>query len=335
MASTAPTVLITGSASFVGFRTLVATLEAGYRVLGAVPQREDADHILSTPSIKRMGDLGGNLTFITVPDIAADRSLAEAVKRDVEYIIHTDSPMTVNSTITADRYDSQIIQPLLKGTNNVLSAALGNPSIKRVVMTSSLMAIAPYNELFELESFTTFNDASPAQNSHPPYRNAVEALCAGKGRALVVTNTFLTKNKPHFTRDLNKGSNQQTLRHLRSDKVPTKLPSQTVFVDDVAKVHALALNTKKVATTQNFLLSSSASIGSPWYRALEIVKKEYADQVKKGWLGLDGEQPINRVMIDDGKTKKVFNINFAGYDKQIRSLLDQYVQLKTKEEKGN
>ncbi len=345
---------ITGSASFVGFRTLVATLEAGYRVLGAVPQREDADHILSTPSIKRMGDLGGNLTFITVPDIAADRSLAEAVKRDVEYIIHTDSPMTVNSTVTADRYDSQIIQPLLKGTNNVLSAALGNPSIKRVVMTSSLMAIAPYNELFELESFTTFNDASPAQNSNPPYRNTVEALCAGKARALAATNMFLTKNKPHFTvinlmpglvighdelaktwRDLNKGSNQQSLRHLRGDKVPTKLPSQTVFVDDVAKVHALALNTKKVATTQNFLLSSSANIGSPWYRTLEIVKKEYADQVKKGWLSLDGEQPINRVMIDDGKTKKVFNINFAGFDKQIRSLLDQYVLLKTKEEKGN
>ena len=38
-------------------------------------------------------------------------------------------------------------------------------------------------------------------------------------------------------------------------------------------------------------------------------------------------------MVDDGKTIKAFNIKFAGFDKQIRSLLDQWVQLKAKEEK--
>ena len=138
------------------FRTLVATLEASYRVFGAVPYREDADRLNSAPSIKWMGNISGDLTFIVVPDIAADRSLDEAMKRDVEYIIHTDAPMTVNSTITAERYESQIIQPLLKGTDNVLSAALSKPSIKRVVMTSSLMAIVPYQELFVLESFCHF-----------------------------------------------------------------------------------------------------------------------------------------------------------------------------------
>ena len=42
---------------------------------------------------------------------------------------------------------------------------------------------------------------------------------------------------------------------------------------------------------------------------------------------------INRVMVDNGKTIKAFNIKFAGFDKQIRSLLDQWVQLKAKEEK--
>ncbi|KAL8846096.1 MAG: hypothetical protein Q9221_008784 [Calogaya cf. arnoldii] len=347
MAALAPKVLITGSSSFVGFRTLVSTLEAGYRVLGVIPRREDAERILSTPSIKRMGDLGGDLTFIIVPDITADRSLAEAVKRDAEYIIHTDSPMTVNPTASADRYDSQIIQPLVKATNNVLSAALSDPKIKRVIITSSLMAIAPYTELFVLESFTTFNDASPVQDPNPPYKNALEALCAGKGKALAATNKFLAKNKPNFTvinlmpgtvighdelaqtsRDLNKGSNQQALRHLLGEDVRTKLPSPTVFVDDVAKVHALALNTKKIAKSQNFLVSSESNIGSPWYRALDIVKKDYMDAVKKGWLSLDGDQPINRVLVDNEKTDKVFNINFAGFDKQIRSLLDQWVQLK-------
>ncbi|KAL8773517.1 MAG: hypothetical protein Q9209_001621 [Squamulea sp. 1 TL-2023] len=191
MAAQAPRVLITGSADFVGFRTVVSTFNAGYRVLAAVTRKEDADQILSAHSIKRFLDLGDNLTFVTIPDIAAEGALIEAVEKDVQYIIHTDTPLTVNSTITPDHFESQIIQPILKGTNNVLSVALSTPRIKRVVMTSSLMGIAPYPELFVLESFTTFTDTSPIPNPSSPYQNTLEALCAGHANSLSATNTFL------------------------------------------------------------------------------------------------------------------------------------------------
>ncbi|KAL8777132.1 MAG: hypothetical protein Q9213_007992 [Squamulea squamosa] len=340
------------NSGFVGFRTVVSTLNAGYRVLAAVTRKEDADQILSAQSIKRFLNLGDNLTFVTIPDIAAEGALVEAVKKDVQYIIHTDIPLTVNSSITLDHFESQIIQPILRGTNNVLSAALSTPKITRVVMTASLMGIAPYPQLFVLESFAHFTDTSPIPSPSSPYQNALDALCAGHAKSLSATNMFLVKNKPHFTvinlmpsfiighselakksKDLNTGSNQQTLRHLRGEKVSTRLPSQTVYIDDVAEAHALSLSTEKVAQTQNFLLSSGGLVGSAWYRALEIVKKDYMDQVKRGWLALDGEQPINRVIADAGKAEKVFGIKFAEFDKQIRSLLDQWVQLKTKEAK--
>ncbi|KAI4271265.1 MAG: hypothetical protein LQ337_006124 [Flavoplaca oasis] len=101
----------------------------------------------------------------------------------------------------------------------------------------------------------------------------------------------------------------------------TKLPSQTVFIDDIAEKRALALDTEKVAKTQKSLITSDGMNGSIWYRAKEILKKEYMDE------------PINRVMVDNGKTMKAFNIKFAGFKKQICSLLDQWVQLKAKEEK--
>ena len=92
-------------------------------------------------------------------------------------------------------------------------------------------------------------------------------------------------------KDLNKGSNQQILPRLRGEDVPTKLPSQTVFIDDVAKIHALALETEKVAKNRNFLLTSDGMNGSLWYRVNEIVKKEYTYAVKKCWVTLDGKQP--------------------------------------------
>ncbi|KAL8975984.1 MAG: hypothetical protein Q9205_007926 [Flavoplaca limonia] len=191
--------------------------------------------------------------------------------------------MTVSSTITAERYESQIMQPLLKGTNNVLLAAFSKPSIKRIVMTSSLMAIVPYQELFVLESFATFNEASTIQfAANPPYDNALEALYAGKAKALAASNMFLAKKKPHFTVINLMPAINRLLRHLRGENVPTKLPSQTVFIEDVAKIHALAPDTEKVAKTQNFLLTSDGMNGSLWYRVKEIVKKDYIDTVKKG-----------------------------------------------------
>ncbi|KAL8859805.1 MAG: hypothetical protein Q9178_003637 [Gyalolechia marmorata] len=343
---------ITGSSGFLGFHILVSTLSAGYRVLATVSRKEEADHILSTRSIRKLGD---NLTFVTIPDIAADGSLAEAVKRDIQYIIHTDSPMTVSSTVARDRYESQIIQPLLKSTNNVLSAALDTPSVKRVVITSSLMGIAPYNDLFEFASFVAYTDDSPIPDPRAPYPNALAALCAGKAKSLAATKAFLIKNKPQFTivnlmpsivigpdelaktsKDLNKGSNQQVLRHLRGENVSTKLPSHTVYVWDVARAHVLSLDTEKVAKSQNFLLNSAeAAYGVDWYRALEIVKKEYQDGVKNGWLALDGEQPIVQTLIDYSlnRAEKVFGFKFAGFDEQIRNLLHQWVQLKNKEAK--
>ncbi|KAL8813242.1 MAG: hypothetical protein Q9200_000427 [Gallowayella weberi] len=345
-------VLITGSSGFVGFRTLVSTLEAGYPVLAAIHCKEEAGLVLAAPSIKKLNP-GSALTFVTIPDIAAEHALSEAVKKDVQYIIHTDSSMTVNNGISADRFDAQVIQPLLKGANNVLAAANSAPGVKRVVMTSSLMGIVPYLELYQVESFNAFSDASPIATPTPPYPTAMAALCAGHAKALSATNAFLVKNKPHFTvvnlmpsviighnelanttKDFLTGSNLQAFRHLRGEKVASRLPSQTVFIDDVAQVHSLALDTKRVSQTQSFVLTSGFLTGSNWYRAKEIVKERYMDEVKKGWLSLDGEQPINSVKVQDaGKTMKAFGIKFADFEKQIRSLLDQWVALKTKEEK--
>ncbi|KAL8837985.1 MAG: hypothetical protein Q9176_005333 [Flavoplaca citrina] len=232
-----------------------------------------------------MGNIGGDLTFIVVPDIAADRSLDEAMKRDVEYIIHTDATRTVSSTITAERYESQIMQPLLKGANNVLSAAFSKSSIKQVVMTSSRMTIVPYQELFVLESFATFNEASTA------LRQRIRSFACWESKG-TCGDQFVFGQE------------------------------EATFYDHQSHIHALALDNEKVAKNQNFLLTSDGMNGSPWYRVKEIVKKEYMDAVKRGWLTLDGEQPINRVMVDNGKTIKAFNIKFAGFDKQICSLLD-------------
>ncbi|KAL8664761.1 MAG: hypothetical protein Q9202_002764 [Teloschistes flavicans] len=339
-------VLVTGASGFIGYRALVSALTAGYPVLAAVPCKEEADLIRSAPSIKHLNP-GSKLTFVTIADIVAENALAEVVKTEIEYIIHAASP-SIDHISAASQFDAQIVQPVVKSTNNVLSAALKNPHVKRVVMTSSEGALIPYPELYELASFNTFTDTSPIATSNPPYPTAMAALCAAYSQALVATNTFLAKNKPHFTvvnlmpsitlgrnelatssKDLLEGGNLQALRHLRGDKVSSKVPSTTVHVDDVAKIQVASLDTQKVEKTQNFMLNSD----SLWYEAEEVVKKYYMDDVKKGWLSLKGEQPVNAVHLDSTRTQKVFGMQFIGFEKQIKDLVGQYVELKAREEK--
>ncbi|KAL8873732.1 MAG: hypothetical protein Q9174_000839 [Haloplaca sp. 1 TL-2023] len=343
-------VFITGASEFVGFQTLLCTLKAGYVVLAAVACQEKADLIRSAPSIRQLNP-GPSLSFVTIPDLAADNALTDAVKGDIQYIIHAASP-GVNLSIPADQYDNKIIHPIVKSTDNVLSAAMQNQHVKRVVMTSSESAVIPYTEEYVLASFTTFTGDSPIPDVKPPYKTAFAARSAAEAKALSSSNSFLAKHKPHFTvvsllpatilgndelaqtpKDLLQGSNLQALRHLRGDKVKINIPSHTVHVDDVARANVLSLDTQKVPKTQDLIVASGGITGSAWYRGKEIVKKSYANAVKKGWLSLDGEQPVNPVHVDSKKTQEVLGLKPADFEKQIKDLLDQYVALKAKEEK--
>ncbi|KAL8716114.1 MAG: hypothetical protein Q9220_000019 [cf. Caloplaca sp. 1 TL-2023] len=345
------TVLITTPTEFTAFRTLVLVLQAGYSVLAAVHSKDESDRILSAPSIKRLKP-GPTLSFVTVPDMTADHALAEAVKGDVQYIIHAAS-IPLGHNIRPDHFESQIISPTLKSVDNVLAAAHSNSHIKRVILTSSEMALIGYSQVYNIESFAIFTDAMPVPSTTPPYKEALEALAAAQSHALLATSAFLTKNKAQFTvvsllpsitighnelarstKELLQGSNLQAFQHLQGVK-SSKLPNTTVLVDDVAKAHVLSLDTQKVEKSQRLFLSSGGVQGTAWYRAKEIVKEHYMEDVKKGWLSLDGDQPVNVVKVDSSRAEKELGISFAGFEKQMRDLLDQWVELKIKEEHGS
>jgi nucleoside-diphosphate-sugar epimerase len=100
-------------------------------------------------------------------DLVKEGSFDEAVK-GAEAIIHVASPFTLRFK------DAQrdLIDPALKGTQNVLNAANKSRTVKRVVLTSSVAAVHGDNiDMVEqgLNEFTEeqFNTSSSA--SHQPY----------------------------------------------------------------------------------------------------------------------------------------------------------------------
>jgi nucleoside-diphosphate-sugar epimerase len=102
----------------------------------------------------------------------------------------------------------------------ILKSAAAVESIKRVVITSSEVAIIPWSDFVKVESETVFtgaffslflssSSASPTvpdisidkmsiPSPQPPYANPFDAYAASKIRALRASEEFVADNKPHF-----------------------------------------------------------------------------------------------------------------------------------------
>lgn len=78
------------------------------------------------------------IEFVVVPDIAAPGAF-DKVLDGVDYVLHLASPLA-GSTKKEDMF-----RPALEGTMSILRSAKKVPSIKKVVITSSMIALEPLN----------------------------------------------------------------------------------------------------------------------------------------------------------------------------------------------
>ena len=332
-------VLITGASGHMGFRAVVNALELGYQVRAAVRNQDKADIILNALSIKALAP-GKKLTFIFVPDIVANGAYDEAVK-DVTYILHIASPIAKPS----DDYERDAIQPALRSTMNILESALKVPTVKRVVMTSSVIAVAPFTEFVAEESPRIFTANDRIPDEFGPFGHHFQAYAAEKVRALNATDKFIKTQKPHFevsnimpsffigknelitdAADILSGTNRVALSPVLGYKADGPLPGAMSHIDDVAKVHVLALD-PKVKGGQNFGLMSGGVDGNDWGTAVDIVKKHFPEAVKDGRLPADGTQPTKKFLYDTSETDRILGIKQKSYEEQVVSVTEHYLEL--------
>jgi len=126
-------VLVTGATGYVAGWIVKRLLEEGVTVHAAVrdPGNETKlEHLNQLAENSR-----GDIRYFKADLLTAD-SYAEAMK-GCELVYHTASPFTI------DYKDPQkeLIDPAVKGTENVLATASKTPGVKRVVVTSSCAAI--------------------------------------------------------------------------------------------------------------------------------------------------------------------------------------------------
>src|ERR1700761_1238971 len=127
-------ILLTGATGHVGFASLVNALSKGYRVRAAV-RRESAIPQIKSP--KSIQSYLSQLEFVIVPDITVDGAYDEAVK-GVNAIVHIASPLGSDA---GDDFQAGLVTPAVKGTLGILDSAVKSPSVKRIVITSSVVAL--------------------------------------------------------------------------------------------------------------------------------------------------------------------------------------------------
>lgn len=96
--------------------------------------------------------------------------------------------------------EKDIVLPAIHGTTSILNSALKFPSIRRVVITSSVVAVTPQIALMNGDDKNTYTaDSRISPLPTPPWGSVIAAYCSSKALALNATDKFMDEKKPHFS----------------------------------------------------------------------------------------------------------------------------------------
>jgi nucleoside-diphosphate-sugar epimerase len=337
-------VLITGGSGHIGGRVIIDALEAGYSVRAAVRNQSKADAILGMPSVVALNP-GERLTFAIVPDLLGDGAYDEAMK-GATGVIHIASPI-MHGHVEGQSYTKTLIEPAVKGTLNILEAAKKAGTVKRVVITSSVIAIVSFEDFTSGKSGgTTFNEKSRVKFAPEPYESTFEAYAASKVAAQNEADVWLDREKGHIdfevvhifsalvlgrnemvktVEDAHRGTNEYLLAPLTgSDIGPTPKPS--IHLRDVALAHVKSLD-PKVPGNQGYLLVSRGAGGSPWNQAWDIARRDFKDAVDAGTLVAVGNIHDAPVNYDMSASEEALGFRFRSFEEQVQDVLGHYLEI--------
>tara|TARA_B110000046_G_C13012381_1_gene407256 strand:- start:1163 stop:2221 length:1059 start_codon:yes stop_codon:yes gene_type:complete len=157
-------VMVTGATGYVAGRLVEKLLKEGMTVHAAVRSPENQEKTKYLDAIA--ANSSGSIKYFKA-DLLEEGSF-DAATQGCELIFHTASPFTLS--IKDPQKD--LIDPALKGTQNVLNAATKFGSVKRVVVTSSCAAIyGDAKDILSMPNQTMTEDAWNTTSSldHQPY----------------------------------------------------------------------------------------------------------------------------------------------------------------------
>ncbi|KAL2820663.1 hypothetical protein BJX63DRAFT_379865 [Aspergillus granulosus] len=328
-------VLVTGATGFIGAHIVDALLARGLRVRGAT--RSPAKGAAMLEARPQYAD---QLEFVQIDDFEKPGGLVEAVK-GVDGIVHTASPFTYNTT----NNEAELIIPAINGVATVFEAASTNPSIKRIVLTSSFASVIDITRNSKAPPYFTYTaqDWNPLtyEEAAAPTTSAVVAYRGSKKFAELAAWRFVREKKPAFdlvslcppmtfgpvahpvdkVESLNE-SNAMLWKVASGESLPVARVPFWIDVRDLAEAHVNALlkeeaGGKRYTPTAPERFSYGLAAGIirdefEWLR--EKVSKE-AQSIDESY-GLDGESAGRELAF-----------TYRGFRETVRDLVKQALEM--------
>lgn len=275
--------------------------------------------------------------------------------------------MLKSGSTQSDNLKRDVIDPAIKATLGILESAAKVPSIKRVVITSSIATLLTWEYIISDDMTKVFTgkymarilklstllirNRRAAQDTYTPSETEtdfdlpIQAYGVSKALALAATKRFVEEEKPSFDvinilpsmvigrNELNtkkeavsSGTNNSVMGPLLGTKTEMPTLGVSVHVNDVARAHVDALN-PSIPGNRNFICSSGGLDGTTWDDAKNIAKRCYSKSVSDGVFTLDGTVPARPIRLDASETEKVFGWKFTGFEDQVKSVADHYLEL--------
>ncbi|KAG8159439.1 hypothetical protein KVR01_011100 [Diaporthe batatas] len=333
----AATFLITGASGLIGFRILLTALASGHNVRYTVRSEEKAKVVSENPAVKKLG-AGDRLVPLVIPDLAVDGALDSAVQ-GVTHIIHVGSPVPVP---TFDPV-TQIYEPTVRMSAGILQSALKSPSVRRVVITSSIVANlnpSPEASAAVASASTRVPPPSPVPKT---FDNVMEAYVVGKLVEMRDTDNFAKDQakSPHFTishvvpgyvfgrnelaldtgmMQTQNSSNNFLMVGLLGGELPFPIHGGFAHIDDVAEIHV------RVALDEAYAGKDVGIATKVDYATIfDQIKDKYPEAVKSG-IFKKGVVPTLPVEYDSSDAKGILG-ELKSFEAAVSDVAAQYLEL--------
>ncbi|GAA5878181.1 hypothetical protein JCM16303_002873 [Sporobolomyces ruberrimus] len=336
-------VLLTGASGFLAAHIAQQLVERGFRVRGTVRSKEKGEYLT-----KQLLKDAKNWEYVIVEDVEETGAFDEAVK-GVDAVLHTASPFHFN----VEDPHRDLINPAVKGTENLLRSAAKEAGIKRVVITSSFAAIVnPFDPVFVFTE-ETWNEYSPKQVEEKGKDvDPAQAYRASKTLAERAAWDFIEKEKPGFDLatvnpplifgpivhdvpspdKLNTSVNNfyQFLIGKKDAEAAVAPFGSLVDVRDVAKIHIEALVTEGAAN-QRFSVSNTDSSYQPLLDLFfDKAPSSLLDSFPNAQKGQPGTPKPKQNVIDNSKAKKTFGWEPISVEKTVLDMAQSLAEYQKK-----
>lgn len=339
------TVMITGASGYIGSWTVKELLEKGYTVRACVRDRNNAG------KVQHLLDLAKNTPGkleLWEADLLKEGSFDKAAS-GCEAVLHMASPFTLRFK----NAQKDLIDPALQGTRNVLGAANRSETVKKVILTSSTVAVYGDNIDMQEKGLPEFTEAdfnTTSSSTHQPYayskvlaeKEAWKIAGAQNKWKMVVMNPAFVMGP--MLSPVTDSESIQFMKDMVGGKYRTggaDLEFAFVDVRDVAKAHRLALENDRAEG--RFILCQATK---GFMDVADIIGKKYPGQFRLplmksptfllyliGWMFGLSMKFIRRnighpVKLNNSKSIRELGMTYIPLEQTISEMISRMLDLK-------